>query len=191
MGQIMIQAIPTVYAKVQFRSRLEAKWACFFDKCGWQWAYEPVDLDGYIPDFFLDWPAGQVLVEVKPNIPSDDLTEVYERIQKSGWEGTVVILCSTWDQHGALSVRMGAVGEGDHYDAWGDLEDALLVRCGGCHGPAIWACADWPRCLRCACRTRLQDNESPPESSLPVSVFHLREKWWAESGNEVQWKKPE
>lgn len=28
-------AIPTTYADVQMRSRLEAKWAAFFDLCGW------------------------------------------------------------------------------------------------------------------------------------------------------------
>lgn len=48
-----IKAIPTVYKDVQFRSRLEARWACFFDLLRWPWAYEPVDLDGWIPDFIL------------------------------------------------------------------------------------------------------------------------------------------
>lgn len=71
-------AIPTVYKGVQFRSRLEAKWACFFDLCGWEWAYEPVDLPGYIPDFHIfrkefvigeghkTVRTGPVMVEVKP-----------------------------------------------------------------------------------------------------------------------------
>jgi len=31
----MIAAIPTLYKDVQFRSRLEAKWAAFFDLLGW------------------------------------------------------------------------------------------------------------------------------------------------------------
>lgn len=46
-----IAAIPTVYNGVQFRSRLEARWAAFFDLCGWRWDYEPLDLNGWIPDF--------------------------------------------------------------------------------------------------------------------------------------------
>ncbi len=40
-----------MYAGVQFRSRLEARWAAMFDLLGWPWEYEPVDLDGYIPDY--------------------------------------------------------------------------------------------------------------------------------------------
>ena len=30
-----IAAIPTTYSGVVFRSRLEARWAAFFDLCGW------------------------------------------------------------------------------------------------------------------------------------------------------------
>lgn len=43
-------AIATRALDVQFRSRLEAKWAHMFEAAGWHWAYEPVDLAGYIPD---------------------------------------------------------------------------------------------------------------------------------------------
>lgn len=46
-----IAAIPTMYAGVQFRSRLEARWAAFFDIVGLKWDYEPFDLAGWIPDF--------------------------------------------------------------------------------------------------------------------------------------------
>jgi hypothetical protein len=64
--------IPTVYRDVQFRSRLEARWAAFFDRVGWGWRYEPFDLSGWIPDFVL---LGKepILVEVKPviTLPAD------------------------------------------------------------------------------------------------------------------------
>jgi hypothetical protein len=61
-----IAAIPTVYKGVQMRSRLEARWAAFFDLCGWQWEYEPFDLNGWIPDFMLRGAKTNTLVEVKP-----------------------------------------------------------------------------------------------------------------------------
>ncbi|MEA2669684.1 MAG: hypothetical protein QOJ33_2618, partial [Chloroflexota bacterium] len=32
-----MDAIPTTYDGVNFRSRLEAKWAAFFDLLGWRW----------------------------------------------------------------------------------------------------------------------------------------------------------
>lgn len=62
-------AIPTFYKGVRFRSRLEARWAAFFDIAGWPWEYEPVDLDGWIPDFILTGRKGnKILVEIKPII---------------------------------------------------------------------------------------------------------------------------
>jgi hypothetical protein len=67
-----MDAIPTTYNGVNFRSRLEAKWAAFFDLLGWRWQYEPIDLDGWIPDFML-LGAIPTLVEVKP-ITDEDVT---------------------------------------------------------------------------------------------------------------------
>lgn len=52
-----IQAIETSYAGCRFRSRLEARWAVFFDEIGAAWAYEPqgfvVGGRPYLPDFQL------------------------------------------------------------------------------------------------------------------------------------------
>lgn len=61
-----ISPIPTEYAGCDFRSRLEARWACWFDVLGWHWEYEPLDLDAYLPDFLLLGPYGKILVEVRP-----------------------------------------------------------------------------------------------------------------------------
>lgn len=51
-----IKAIETRYKGYRFRSRLEARWAVFFDAMGWQWEYEPEGFDlgeagWYLPDF--------------------------------------------------------------------------------------------------------------------------------------------
>jgi len=54
----MIKPIPTKYKEYQFRSRLEARWAVFFDKSGIKWDYEieGYDINGvwYLPDFYLE-----------------------------------------------------------------------------------------------------------------------------------------
>lgn len=69
-----LAAHPTEYQEVMFRSRLEARWAAFFDLAGWKWEYEPCDLKGWIPDFRVEFPCSHsecngshiLLVEVKP-----------------------------------------------------------------------------------------------------------------------------
>ena len=67
----MIKAIDTVYKGYKFRSRLEARWAVFFDTLGLKWDYERegFDIDGkwYLPDFYL--PHLKLWVEIKPGDP--------------------------------------------------------------------------------------------------------------------------
>ena len=36
------------------------------DQLGWNWYYEPLDFDGWIPDFVIDYGYKPVLVDVKP-----------------------------------------------------------------------------------------------------------------------------
>lgn len=69
MFEYTIAAIPTIYRGVKYRSRLEAKWAAFFDALKWRHEYEPYEMGLWSPDFLL-WPSPEssicVLVEVKP-----------------------------------------------------------------------------------------------------------------------------
>lgn len=66
------KAIETRYKGYRFRSRLEARWAVFFDAMGEPWEYEKegYDLDGtpYLPDFFL--PGMNCFVEIKGVTPT-------------------------------------------------------------------------------------------------------------------------
>jgi hypothetical protein len=63
----MIKAIETVYDGYRFRSRLEARWAVFFNALGIKYEYEKegFDLDGtwYLPDFWL--PEYKYWIEIK------------------------------------------------------------------------------------------------------------------------------
>ena len=65
---MMIKAIETVYNGYRFRSRLEARWAVFFDALGIQYEYELEGFDlgafgWYLPDFWL--PQVNMWAEVK------------------------------------------------------------------------------------------------------------------------------
>lgn len=76
------QAIETRYAGCHFRSRLEARWAVFFDHLGIRWEYEPQGFDcywrlaledatfPYLPDFWL--PDKNMWVEVKGALTNDE-----------------------------------------------------------------------------------------------------------------------
>jgi len=69
-----IKSHPTEFSGVMFRSRLEARWAAFFELVGWSWQYEPIDLNGWSPDFRVEFECWHsecsgshaLLVEVKP-----------------------------------------------------------------------------------------------------------------------------
>lgn len=80
-----IQAIETLYNGIKFRSRLEAKWAYFFDLAGIVYRYEPTAFkldDGtiYLPDFFLpdvgDRANNGLWVEVKGELTDADVNKV-------------------------------------------------------------------------------------------------------------------
>jgi hypothetical protein len=65
----MISPIETKYRGYRFRSRLEARWAVFFDTLGVEWMYEPEGFDlgksgWYLPDFYV--PHLDLYLEVKP-----------------------------------------------------------------------------------------------------------------------------
>lgn len=76
------KAWPTEYKGIVFRSRLEATWACFFDQMSWQWDYEPIDLDGWAPDFMLKKDK-EIFVEVKPITSIEQLSNREKYIRKN------------------------------------------------------------------------------------------------------------
>jgi hypothetical protein len=51
-----IKAHATIYKNIQFRSRLEAIRAAYFDLVEWTWEYEPVDLEVEVDGKKLWWP---------------------------------------------------------------------------------------------------------------------------------------
>ena len=68
-----IPALPTEYSETVFRSRLEARWAVFFDAAGIPWVYEKEGFDlgrvgCYLPDFWL--PDQNCWVEIKGQEPN-------------------------------------------------------------------------------------------------------------------------
>ncbi len=80
-----IKPIRTAYNNYLFRSRLEARWAVFFDALGIRYEYEPemqevgkIQVYNYIPDFFL--PDLDLYVEIKGQQPNET-----ELSKAAGW----------------------------------------------------------------------------------------------------------
>ena len=75
-----MKPIETIYNGYRFRSRLEARWAVFFDVLGVTYQYEPegFDLNGtwYLPDFYLN--DFKIYVEIKPAIDNYDAYQEWE-----------------------------------------------------------------------------------------------------------------
>ena len=70
-----IKAIETVYNGYRFRSRLEARWAVFFNDAEMPYEYEPEGFvlpngECYLPDFYLPW--FNMYVEIKRENLSDE-----------------------------------------------------------------------------------------------------------------------
>lgn len=81
-----IKPIETVYKGYRFRSRLEARWAVFFDALGIEYEYEPEGFDlgdgiYYLPDFYL--PHDDVWVEIKGKQLDDSEREKIMRFCKA------------------------------------------------------------------------------------------------------------
>lgn len=89
-----LKAIETVYNGYRFRSRLEARWAVFFDALGIQYEYEKegFELDGgerYLPDFWL--PQQEIWVEVKPEAPEDVRATKTAQLVKASGRGAWIV----------------------------------------------------------------------------------------------------
>ncbi len=94
-GNGVIAAIPTDYNGIKFRSRLEAKWAYYFDLIGLKWEFEPEGYklsDGtyYLPDFEI---KGFGYVEIKPDSIKGKELEEAKRKCKLLAESFDVMLC--------------------------------------------------------------------------------------------------
>jgi hypothetical protein len=105
-------AIPTRYAGRRFRSRLEARWAAFFDLVGWRWEYEPFDLSGWIPDFVLIG-AATTLVEVKPIAELVDAvayqacTKTADAVRRSNRRDEILLLGYAWPETSTGDLGLG------------------------------------------------------------------------------------
>lgn len=46
-----------IYDNLEFKTRLQARWAAFFDMVGWEWKANPSPVDDWSPDFRVTFPC--------------------------------------------------------------------------------------------------------------------------------------
>lgn len=181
--------IPTEYAGVQFRSRLEAKWAAFFDLVGWSWTYEPFDAPGYIPDFLI---AGDrsFLIEVGP---VSTLAEYREKALKP--DGVAVVLGRDLLVVGVSPVVPFDLGNANPAAGW---LGELYRYPGRATDPRgfTWATGLWGKCYDCGSigvvhaemsyHLRPCGHHQSGSFGEPIPADWLT-ALWRRAGNDTQW----
>lgn len=106
------RAIETRYRGYRFRSRLEARWAVFFDTVGLNWEYEKegFDLYGsyYLPDFWL--PKFKLWAEIKGEIFSDHEQQLCRMLANA--TGQSVLMLAGIPEPGAYPAYRAEILEG-------------------------------------------------------------------------------
>jgi hypothetical protein len=202
-----MKGIPTEYAGIRFRSRLEATWAAFFDLLGWSWEYEPFDLAGYIPDFVIS--AGgnrrpsQILVEVKPESSIEALSTHSGKIIASGWRHDAVIVgdrlftMPAQEECGVGPESFVGIGHGMMWQVEGgwaeECSEPWEVTIGKC-SECLSFTFDVHECELCIKCGYFPSDAPTTQKMLENSSYYrdfdisLIESLWAAAKNRVQWK---
>lgn len=154
-----IKAIETIYKGYRFRSRLEARWAVFFDELGIKWEYEPEGFeleDGtmYLPDFYLTDIDAYIEIKsigaLKISLGDDEISFDNGREEAHKYavasrsiskEHIYIIMCG--DPYDVFCKSIG--GNGDSY---------MFLMC-NCYGSIIlqtdkdFTCSDGRKCCDC------------------------------------------
>ena len=106
----MISAIETKYHGYKFRSRLEARWAVFFDHMLIEFQYEPEGFEltsgWYLPDFWL--PQVKMWAEVKPNnFEKHEYNLVFELSKETGYPCLKLIGEPDFKPYASVTVKEG------------------------------------------------------------------------------------
>lgn len=187
-----MNAIETTYRGYKFRSRLEAKWACVFDQLGWKWEYEPIDLDGYIPDFILNQ---DILIEIKPAMSYGETIPARRKIIASGWDGEAVIFGATTNlESGERNSLFPYPGVANTQDRLGSTwVQASAIRCPHCNRTTIHRINIWGRLddndhiLECLFCHRSYDDQKPWVIGRDPAIDPEFLRAWAHAHNQTKW----
>lgn len=176
-------AIATTFDGIEYRSRLEARWAAFMRNIEWEHTYEPLDGDGYIPDFIVHG-AAPFFVEVKPAVVLAEFQQEQSKVERGlrQFDRDIVIV-------GVTPFLTSAQGFQSRY------QDGVSV--GWMLSEGDWQPADWVTCLKCHavamhhttmsfhCRPC---NHYEGKAYAGTPAIDYIQGAWSDACNEVKWR---
>lgn len=135
-----MKPIETVYRGYRFRSRLEARWAVFFDSLGLRWEYEPEGFefsDGtrYLPDFFVHWSA-QKPARLKKFDAVGYWVEIKGRESSAKEDSKMQMLCANSKHHGYI---FSGVPGGEQIKSFSSNGNAVMAKPFSCYSLSLTA----------------------------------------------------
>jgi len=124
-----IKAIETVYNGYRFRSRLEARWAVYFDTLGIQYQYEKEGYDlgeagRYLPDFWL--PQVNMWAEVKAKaLTEGERAKCTALCQKTGFSVLMLVSAPDFKEYSAIQMCK----DGDDSESGADIREVDYTLC--------------------------------------------------------------
>lgn len=134
-----MKAIETRYKGYNFRSRLEARWAVYFDELRVDWEYEKEGFElpsgRYLPDFYFPWMS--VWAEVKPDreLTREENIKLYEFSTQPGVR--MILLSGPPELQSYPVLTASWEKRADGRRKLGDMR-CVLSMCGG-------SCFSWPQ----------------------------------------------
>ncbi len=119
-----IKAIETRYNGYRFRSRIEARWAVFFDALGIKYEYEREGFDmgdagWYLPDFWL--PELGLWTEIKGSSPNDEERRKARALATKGYTNVLIL-------SGGVGIKPGQIfDDGTLYGFEPEYDGSLFI----------------------------------------------------------------
>jgi len=144
-----LQAIETQYKDYRFRSRLEARWAVFFDALGLDWNYEPEgynlgEAGYYLPDFWLPLPTIEYLsagffIEIKGVKPTEEYLDKLRVLSVQSKHSVWCFVGEPGKQHRFIAHNSGRGGWQENYECEGCHMDSFTFDL-SCTFARFWTC---------------------------------------------------
>lgn len=204
-----MKAIETEYSGYRFRSRLEARWAVFFDAIGIKWSYEPEgyhlgDAGNYLPDFWLPFSARESsvsghenpgrFIEIKPTKPN--ATEILKAsaLHKET-KHHVFFLCGTPGDHQVFMAMENRLvdwisekdDDADMFMLWAlferHAEHGFVRQCGGAKRLVVFAVKE-------ARSARFEHGDKPRVITKPVPSVGIVQRVLSAVDTKPLWTAP-